>query len=191
MERASTDSALYPQKVDKDTTSMGVGCREEAGRVIFVYDNQMDVTKSKIPKGMLGAQKVAVRNMLCTNPSLKPLLQLVGMEYAYYDSSHVFIGAITNRIEDCKDIGVSLPLAQKSTKTEAPAKRQADLLHQAKAGNASKSLGKFYCSVVSGSAFSTIRSDGAGMRWRIGCMPSGLYAVRPLRFRKADVLRAM
>lgn len=137
MERASTDSALYPQKIDKDTTIMGVGCREEAGRVVYVYDNQLGVPKSKIPESMLGTQKIAVRNMLCTNPSLKPLLQLVDMEYAYYDSSRVFIGAITNRIEDCKGIGsVSLPLTQKSTKTEAPAKRQADLLRQAKAGNA-------------------------------------------------------
>ncbi len=46
-------------------------------------------------------QKVAIKNMICTDPSLKKLLQLVDMEYAYYDEKQRFIGKVTTRIEDC------------------------------------------------------------------------------------------
>ena len=101
VDRASMDSAHYPQRIDRETTITGVGCRQEAGRVIYVYDNALSIQKSKLPKGSLESLKITGRNMVCTNPSLKALLQLVDMEYTFYDSASVYIGTITHRIEDC------------------------------------------------------------------------------------------
>lgn len=100
-ERASIDSTQYPQRVDKDTTITGVSCREAEGRVIYVYDNKLDSPRSRLVKNAMKKQAVAIRSMLCTNPSLTALLKLVDMEYTFYDSENVFIGTITNRIEDC------------------------------------------------------------------------------------------
>jgi hypothetical protein len=102
LDRASIDSAYYPMRTDNNTTITGVSCRQEGGRVIYVYDNKLDTPKSQLPKNAIDNQKIAIRNMLCTNPSLNTLLQLLDMEYTFYDSSNVFIGTITNRIEDCK-----------------------------------------------------------------------------------------
>jgi hypothetical protein len=100
-ERASLDSAQYPQRIDKDTTITGVSCRQAEGRVIYVYDNKLDAPRSRLPKNAMKEQAVAIRSMLCTNPSLTALLKLVDMEYTFYDSENVFIGTITNRIEEC------------------------------------------------------------------------------------------
>jgi len=101
IERASMDSVYYPMRIDADTTITGVSCREEGGRVILIYDNKLESPKSKLPKNAIENHKVATRNMLCTNPQLKALLQLVDMEYVFYDSANVFVGIITHRIEDC------------------------------------------------------------------------------------------
>lgn len=101
-ERASIDSAQYPQRIDNDTTITGVSCRQAKGRIIYVYDNKLDSPRSRLHKNAMKEQAVAIRSMLCTNPSLTAMLKLVDMEYTYYDSKNVFIGTITNRIEDCR-----------------------------------------------------------------------------------------
>ena len=100
-ERASIDSAQYPQRIDRGTTITGVSCRQAAGRVIYVYDNKLDAPRSRLPNDVIKKQAAAIRSMLCTNPSLTALLKLVDMEYTFYDSADVFVGTITNRIEDC------------------------------------------------------------------------------------------
>ncbi len=101
-ERASIDSAQYPQRIDKDTTIAGVSCRQEKGRIIYVYDNKLNVPRSRIPKDAIKEQRIGIRSMLCTNPSLTALLKLVDMEYAYYDVENVFVGSIVVRIGDCR-----------------------------------------------------------------------------------------
>ena len=100
-ERASIDSAQYPQRIDKDTTITGVSCKQAEGRVIYVYDNKLDAPRSQLPKGAMKRKALAIRSLLCTKPSLTALLKLVDMEYTFYDSENKFIGTITNRIEDC------------------------------------------------------------------------------------------
>lgn len=100
-ERASVDSAQYPQRIDKGTTITGVSCRQSAERVVYVYDNKLDARRSQLPKDAMKTQAVAIRTMLCTNPSLTALLKLVDMEYTFYDAENVFVGTVTNRIEDC------------------------------------------------------------------------------------------
>ena len=101
MERASIDSAMYPQRVDKGTTITGVSCRESAGRVIYVYDNKLDALKSELAPDAIQQQATTIRTMLCTNSQLTILLKLLDMEYVYYDVANVHVGTITNRIEDC------------------------------------------------------------------------------------------
>lgn len=102
VERASGDSAHYPQRIDRDTTITGVSCRQIAGRVIFTYDNKLDVEKSRVTPAVLKEQATSIRRRLCTDPKATAMLKLVDMEYAYYDSTNAFIGAVLNRIEDCE-----------------------------------------------------------------------------------------
>lgn len=100
-ERASIDSAQYPQRIDKGTTITGVSCKQSEGRVVYVYDNRLDARRSQLSKDAMKKQAVAMRTMLCTNPSLTALLKLVDMEYTFYDAENVFAGTVINRIEDC------------------------------------------------------------------------------------------
>jgi hypothetical protein len=100
-DRASIDSAQYPQRIDKGTTIMGVSCKQTERRVVYVYDNRLDARRSQLSKDAMKKQAVAIRAMLCTNPSLTALLKLVDMEYTFYDAENVFVGTVTNRIEDC------------------------------------------------------------------------------------------
>jgi len=101
MERASVDSKLYPQRIDKSTTIVGVSCREANGRVIYSYDNKLDLRKAEIGDQAISIQAADIRASLCSDPKLTALLRLVDMEYTYYDSSNVFVGTTMNRIEDC------------------------------------------------------------------------------------------
>jgi len=101
MERASIDSKLYPQRIDKSTTIIGVSCREANGRVIYTYDNKLDLRKAEIGDRAISIQAADIRASLCSDPKLTALLKLVDMEYSYYDSSNVFVGTTMNRIEDC------------------------------------------------------------------------------------------
>lgn len=99
--RASTDSALYPQRIDSTTTIIGVSCRQSGGRVVYVYGNKFDVPKSQIPAGAMTKHVATMRAMLCTDPKLTSLLKLIDMEYAFYDVNGVHVSTMTNRIEDC------------------------------------------------------------------------------------------
>lgn len=80
---------------------MGVSCKQTERRVVYVYDNRLDARRSQLSKDAMKKQAVAIRAMLCTNPSLTALLKLVDMEYTFYDAENVFVGTVTNRIEDC------------------------------------------------------------------------------------------
>lgn len=114
LERASIDSAEYPQRVDKGTTIIGVGCRESAGRIIYSYENKLDVYKSDLTPEALRIQAKSIRTKLCTNPALIALLKLVDMEYIYYDAADVYIDSVVNRIEDCVQNPAAAVLALKS-----------------------------------------------------------------------------
>ena len=102
VERASIDSALYPQGIDRGTVITGASCRESGGRVVYVYDNRLDALKSRLSSNAMETRAIAIRSTLCTNPSLTALLKLVDMKYVYYDAANVYVGTITNRIEDCR-----------------------------------------------------------------------------------------
>ena len=130
-ERASIDGAFYPQRLDKDTVILGVGCRQEGARIVFAYDARVEGETEKFLRSSMDKQKIALRNGACTDPKVKNLLELVDMEYVYSDSSRKFIGRITNRIEDCVGIKVG-----HAAKLEGVGKEQSELARQAKAGNA-------------------------------------------------------
>lgn len=101
-ERVSKDAAYYPMKVDKETTIIGTMCREENNRPIYIYQNQLTVGKDSISTKMLSQQKVQSLRMACSDPNILPLLRLIDMEYAYYDSKGTYIGRYTLHIENCK-----------------------------------------------------------------------------------------
>jgi len=137
VERASSDSSYYPQKLDKNTTILGVSCRQEGNRVIYIYENQVGNQLGKLLGADMEKQKAAVRNVACTDPSLKSLLQIVDMEYKYYDSDRVFIGKVTNRIEDCAGVKASQSTKEQDTSPKGSVdKKHAELIRNAKVGNA-------------------------------------------------------
>lgn len=103
VERASIDNTYYPMRIDKITTITGVGCRQDGDKVIYVYENVLDLPKSKIPKTFINETMSAIRTQICTTPSIRELLALVDMEYTYYDSSNIYLGTINNRIENCNN----------------------------------------------------------------------------------------
>lgn len=107
VERASIDSAQYPQRIDQGTTITGVSCRQVAGRIIYTYDNKLDALKSQLAPDALRTQANTIRTMLCTNPNLTALLKLVDMEYVYYDAANVYVGSLVNRIEDCERASIT------------------------------------------------------------------------------------
>ena len=101
-ERVSKDAVYYPMKIDKETTIIGTSCREERGRPIYIYQNQLTVGKSSISAEALNQHKIQSLRMVCSDPNLLPLLRLIDMEYAFYDNRKTYIGKFTLRIEDCK-----------------------------------------------------------------------------------------
>ena len=101
-ERVSKDAAYYPMKIDKDTTIIGTSCREENGRPIYIYQNQLTVGKNSISATALNQQKLQSLRMACSDPNVLPLLRLIDMEYAFYDNKNTYVGRYTLRIEDCR-----------------------------------------------------------------------------------------
>jgi hypothetical protein len=101
-ERVSKDAAHYPMKIDKDTTIIGTSCREENGRPIYIYQNQLTVGKNSISATALNEQKLQSLRMACSDPNVLPLLRLIDMEYAFYDNKNTYVGRYTLRIEDCR-----------------------------------------------------------------------------------------
>lgn len=101
-ERVSKDAAYYPMKIDKETTITGTFCREENGRPIYVYQNQLMVGKNSITATALNQQKLQSLNLACSDPNVLPLLRLIDMEYAFYDKNNTYVGRYTLRIEDCR-----------------------------------------------------------------------------------------
>lgn len=98
----SKDANNYPMQVDKVTTIIGTLCREEKGRVIYVYEMRLDTQLLDITPNYFAQLKSEALNMGCTNPSIAPLLKLVDMEYAYHDITMRYIGRYTLRIEECQ-----------------------------------------------------------------------------------------
>lgn len=125
--RASTDSALYPQRIDSTTTITGVSCRQGAGRVVYVYGNKFDVPKSQIPAGAMKKHAATMRSMLCTDPKLTSLLELVDMEYAFYDVNGVHVSTMTNRIEECAGTNSPAAVASKTPAVAAESNRWATI----------------------------------------------------------------
>ena len=98
---ASVSNSSLPRRTDKVTTLTGVGCRQEAGRVIYVFNYSLDVQKSSMPKSFVKDFTHETRNELCTTPSYRNYLKLVDLESMYYDFYHVFIGKIITTEKDC------------------------------------------------------------------------------------------
>ena len=102
-DRVSKDSTYYPMKIDKVTTIIGTMCREENGRAIYIYQNQLASDKAGAStQKEIDSLKVEVLPMACSDPNTLPLLKLIDMEYAYYDMKGKYIGRFTLQIEDCK-----------------------------------------------------------------------------------------
>jgi hypothetical protein len=98
-DRVNKDSEYYPMKLDKVTTINGVGCREENGRPIYIYQTQL-ATK-KIIK-VTDSTRQEILESVCSNPTLLPLLKAIDMEYTYNNIKGTYLGRITLHIEDCK-----------------------------------------------------------------------------------------
>ena len=85
-------NAALPSRQDSFTTVIGTSCRREGDRIVFVYENQIDIKNSAFSKTFEKEQRVAVKNMVCSNPAFKPLVQFADLRYDYYDASRIFVG---------------------------------------------------------------------------------------------------
>lgn len=94
-------NASLPMRQDSVTTTTGTSCRQEGDRIVFVYDYKLDLLKSQIEQNLEGLLTTEIKNALCTNPAMKPLLQFADIRYDYYDANSVFIFSIVTRIQEC------------------------------------------------------------------------------------------
>jgi hypothetical protein len=96
---ASPYNASMPMRVDSETTMISVGCKEVKGRTTLFYYSKVDFPRSQYkPISTIKNSKV---NFVCTKPSMRELVRYLNIEYAYYDSSNLYIGSITIKNDDC------------------------------------------------------------------------------------------
>jgi hypothetical protein len=101
MEASRKNNSILPSRMDSYTTVIGTTCRREGRRIVFVYDNRLDLKKSDLPADFEKLQTADIKSMVCSNPALKPLIQFVDMRYDYYDANLIFVGTAIVRVEDC------------------------------------------------------------------------------------------
>ena len=90
-----------PQQIDKITLLLNATCKEEGKKTILVYNYLLE-TENAITKRDIESMKPGQINAVCTSPDIKPLLDLVLMEFSYSGQNRKFIGS--NRIskKDCR-----------------------------------------------------------------------------------------
>jgi hypothetical protein len=90
-----------PQQIDKVTVLLNATCKEEGKRIVLVYNYLLE-TENVVTKQAIESLKPGQINAVCTSPEIKPLLDLVLMEFSYSGQNRKFIGS--NRIskKDCR-----------------------------------------------------------------------------------------
>jgi len=96
---ANLENKNMPATVDSLTTALNMNCKYNGNRVVAVYTYQGGLDKSnyKIDNRVINIKK----NMLCSNPVTRKLLNIVDIEHENYDVNYEYIGSITVTRKDC------------------------------------------------------------------------------------------
>ncbi len=91
-----------PQKIDKVTTLLNSICTNDTGAVTLVYRNKLDVASGSVKQEQISSLKPGMINTLCTDPSLRVLINTFNVRYTYSDSSGRFIGQVDLNKKECR-----------------------------------------------------------------------------------------
>lgn len=97
----SKDAGAYPMRIDGETTITGTACKEDGGRVVYVYQNLTEIQKDRFSTNLIETAKNISTNSICSDPNLLKLLKLFDMGYDFYSKTGTYLGGYVVHIEDC------------------------------------------------------------------------------------------
>ena len=83
-----------PQTLDKVTTLLNAICTNDGGPVTLVYRNRLNVPAGSVTQNEINTLKPGMLNTLCTDPTLRQLINTVNVRYTYADASGRFLGQV-------------------------------------------------------------------------------------------------
>lgn len=99
---ASEINRSTPRIIDQATTLMNANCTQGAGAVHLQYRNRLIAPVGSVDQAKLDSERPRVIASWCTDPTLKPLLNMVNVEYHYSDGAGRYIGKIEFGRTDCR-----------------------------------------------------------------------------------------
>ena len=100
-ELASKMNEQLPMKVDKVTTWKSSVCARTDKGVTLAYLYILDVTKGQVSQTDLNTLRASQLNSWCTNPEQRALINIVDIEYQYYDKNSAYIGVLKYKRSMC------------------------------------------------------------------------------------------
>ena len=88
-----------PQQIDKITILTNAIWTSDGGKVTLQYNNR--ITEA-VDVNRLNGLKPVMLNQWCTNPELRPLLNIINIRYSYMDSKGKFLSNINLSKRECK-----------------------------------------------------------------------------------------
>lgn len=98
-EQAAEINKSAPQQIDKITILTNAVCTSDGGKVTLQYNNKLTET---VDLNKLTGLKTVMLNQWCTNPDLKPLLNIINIRYSYMDNKGKFLANIDLSKKECK-----------------------------------------------------------------------------------------
>lgn len=91
-----------PKRVDEITVTNSTTCtHRKDNRIAILYNTQIDIENKEHTKQILKKLHDNQKNNICTNPTLKSLIEVIDMGYVFNDSSGVYLGEFIVKAEDC------------------------------------------------------------------------------------------
>ena len=98
-EQSAEINKSTPQQIDKITILTNAVCTSDGGKVTLQYNAKL--TESVDINRLIGLKTVML-NQWCTNPDLKPLINIINIRYSYMDSKGKFLTNIDLSKKECK-----------------------------------------------------------------------------------------
>lgn len=99
---ASEVNRTTPRIIDQATTLMNANCTQVSGTVHLQYRNRLIAPAGSIDQAKLDSERPRMVASWCTDPTLKPLLNMVNVEYHYSDGAGRYIGKVEFGRTDCR-----------------------------------------------------------------------------------------
>lgn len=99
---ASEVNKSTPRAIDQATTLINAYCYQGARAVHLQYRNKLSVPTGSVDQAKLDSARPRTVASWCTDPTMRPLLNRVNIEYHYSDSVGRYIGKIEVSRTDCR-----------------------------------------------------------------------------------------